>query len=73
MRMEQIYLIPGIRYDWKKLHCIGWKRIDKSFHEIYDVSDYFSDSGEYLGPNQFGNEPFFEDFSDDLIIDNPQI
>jgi hypothetical protein len=38
----------------------GWTAGDGSGHDGYNVADYFDAAGEYLGADQHGIEPIFE-------------
>lgn len=57
---KEITLTKGEFYNAETLSHIGWTKGDGSGHEGYHVSDYFGDLGEYLGPDEHGIEPVFE-------------
>jgi hypothetical protein len=40
---------------------IGWTVGDGSGHEGYNVADYFDQDGNYLGPDEHGIEPIFDE------------
>lgn len=40
-------------------NAVGWTVGDGSGHEGYNVSDYFSADGKYLGADEHGIEPIF--------------
>ena len=52
-------LTKGTKYDASKLTCIGWTEGDGSGHDGYNVSDYFTSDGIYLGLDECGIEPVF--------------
>ena len=49
-------LTIGQRYDLDTLVPAGWNTSD---HDGYDCWDYFDAEGTYLGPDEFGVEPFW--------------
>jgi len=55
-------LTPGQEYDLHKLTCIGWIGPDGICAHMtgYQVTHYFDECGEYLGPDVHGIEPIFE-------------
>ncbi len=54
-------LDTGKIYDLDNLALIGWTDGNGSGHEGYNIADYFDHNGEYLGPDQNGIEPEFEE------------
>ena len=52
-------LTKGTKYDASKLTCTGWTEGDGSGHDGYNVADYFTADGTYLGPDECGIEPIF--------------
>lgn len=53
-------LTSGERYDVENMILVGWTDGDGSGPEGYRLEDYFSDNGEYLGPDCHGIEPIVE-------------
>ena len=58
---KKMILTKGLRYNENALTVIGWTDGDGSGHEGYNAADYFDQNGEYLGPDEFGIEPVFEE------------
>jgi hypothetical protein len=63
-------LVQGQRYDVSQLVFLGWTensleapvlRVLGSADSGYRVEYYFDGDGAYLGPDEFGVEPIFED------------
>lgn len=53
-------LKKGCKYDFTSLDCTGWTN---SNHDGYNYLDYFDPSGYYLGPDEYGIEPKFDETS----------
>lgn len=54
-------LTKGTKYDTENLNCIGWTDGDGSGSEGYNVADYFDAAARYLGADEHGIEPIFEE------------
>ncbi len=54
-------LINGKIYDLNNLTLVGWTDGNGSGHEGYHVADYFDPHGRYLGADQDGIEPEFQE------------
>jgi hypothetical protein len=57
-------LKKGKRYDVAALTLVGWTKGNGSGHAGYSMPYYF-ENGIYLGPDQDGIEPIFEELPAD--------
>lgn len=54
-------LEKGTTYDTSSLRCVGWTEGDGTGSEGYLCWNYFDASGRYLGPDENGIEPVWEE------------
>ena len=61
--LHTMTLTKGSVYNVETLRAVGWTAGDGTGHEGYNVSDYFSVDGTYLGADECGIEPLFDESS----------
>lgn len=54
-------LNKGQKYDATTLRLVGWTEGDGSGSEGYQAEYYFDADGRYIGADEYGIEPIFED------------
>lgn len=57
---RQHVLVKGRRYEVEILELLGWTDGDGSGIEGYNFETYFDATGAYLGPDEHGIEPLFD-------------